>query len=434
MRFLARHRRRGAPVVPTVALALALTALGACSDDSNPVAPTPEPSIETGPAAAFQRLLVADATAPTARLLSLADNSTVTTFQLAGPASLVYRTHTGRFAVVQQRTVNRVNFFDAGVWTEGAIGYRRAPARLGFELTDSLPTHESVNGNWISIFMDGNGRAVWMNENDKLVGTPRVAFEVQTGGPHHSGSATFTVNGVPYLVVAPLNPAGGLPNSVEVRNQQGQVIASVPNCPSMHGNNAISGGVVFGCADGMVLVRASGATVTAEKVVPTGDMAGLGLRNAYSASGASFILGQFSALPGQPTQRVLATINPVTGALGRLPALPDADVDHWRSIEPVKGQIVLLGRSGSLYVYDAATRTLQHTVRNVVPSIPATGAITHQVDTVEDLAAVASPTTGEVVLVNLANGSVIRRIAVGGAPSRLTITGAKRNGSFALMP
>lgn len=424
-------RRRGAPVYPTVALIAALTALGACSDDSNPVAPTPDP-VETGAAVAFQRLLVADATAPTARLLSLSNDATVSTFQLAGPASLVYRTHSGRFAVVQQRDANRVNFFDAGVWTDGAMGYRRDATRLGFELTDGLPTHESVNGNWISIFMDGNGRAVWLNENDKIAGAPRVAFEVQTGGAHHSGSATFTVNGAPYLVVAPLNPAGGLPNSVEVRNQQGQVIASVPDCPSMHGNNAISGGVVFGCQDGMVLVRANGGQVAAEKIVPSGDMAGLGLRNAYSASGASFILGQFSALPGQPTQRVLATINPVTGAIGRLPALPDADVDHWRSIEPTKGQIVLLGRSGSLYVYDAATRALQHTVRNVVPAIPASGATTHQVDTVEDLAAVASPTTGEVVLVNIANGTVIRRINVGGAPSRLTITGARRNGTFAL--
>jgi hypothetical protein len=429
--MLAHSRRSVRRPTPALAIALLATALTACSDDS--VSPTPTPA--TLPAVNFQRLLVTDGSAANGRILALHNDSTVQTFTLAAPASYVYATASGRFAAVQQRTADRVNFFDAGVWVDGTTGYRRTPAQLGFQLTDGLPTHAVVTGPWISIFMDGNGRAVWLNETDFASGTPRVAFEVQTGGPHHSGSNTIVINGTPYFTVAPLNPAGGLPGAVEVRNQANQVVASVPNCPSMHGNASILNGAVYGCADGLVIIRQGVTGITAEKVTTSGEMAGLGLRNAWaSKSGSGVILGQFSALPGQPTRRVMATIDPVSGAINPLPALPTGVVDHWRAIETTKGQIAMIGNNGTLYIFNAATRTLQHTVANVTPPLAASGALTHQVDVAEDLAAVASPTTGEVVLVNMSTGSITRRITVGGAPSRLTITGAKQNGQFTAAP
>lgn len=407
--------------------ALAFLALSACSDD--PVSPVDEGD-DPVEAIEVQRLLVADATSPTARLLALGDDEVLQTYTLAAPASLVYRTHTGRFGVIQQRTADRVQFLDSGVEAHDDHVLLESPALLPFQLNDGLPTHHSVNGSWISVFFDGTGRAVWMDEADKLSGSPRVAFEVQTGGAHHSGSATMTVGNTPYFVYAPLNPAGGLPTAVNVRNQQGDLVAEVPSCPSMHGNAAIGSGVVFGCVDGMALIRAGTGGVVAEKITPSGDMEGLGLRNAYATSGASFILGQFAAAPGQPRQRVLATIDPASGGINRLPDLPAGVVDHARAVEPVNGQIVLLGTDGSLYIYAGSNRQLQRTVANVVPALPATGATVHQVDVVEDMAAVASPSTGEVVLVNLDTGSIIRRINVGGAPSRVAILGVTRAGLY----
>jgi hypothetical protein len=419
-------------VSPALRLGAAFAAvalLAACSDDSG-LAPEPSPTLS---AAHFQRLLVADGSAATARLLAVHNDSTVASFSLLGPSSYAYASNSGRFAALQQRVEGRVNFFDAGVWVDGTVGHRGTARALDFTLTDSLPTHATVTGPWISVFMDGNGRAVWMNEADFLAGAPRVAFDVQTGGPHHSASSTIVLNGTPYFVLSPRNPAGGLPNAVEVRNQAGQLVASADNCPSMHGNAALMNGATFGCADGLVVVRQGVAGVTATKLTTSGEMAGLGLRNAWAAkSGTGLILGQFSALPGQPTRRVLALIDPVSGTIDPLPALPAGVVDHWRVIEPVKGQVVILANNGSLYVYSLATRQLVQTVANVTPALPTSGALTHQVDAVEDLAAVASPSTGEVVYVNLASGAIARRVNVGGAPSRLTFTGAKRNGAFTL--
>jgi len=413
--------RMGRGALP-FAFAAALVA-GACDSSTAPVVAPPEA------AANFQRLLIADAEAPSARLIGVHDGATLTTFALNGPASLVYRSHSGRYVGVLQRTANVVRFVDMGVWAHGTEAHRETPALLPFQLTDGLPTYENVTGEWMSVYFDGSGMARWMKESDFVAGTPRVAFEASTGAPHHGGAISIMVNGQPFFAHSTPNPAGGSPNGVAVRNQQGQIVSQLANCPGLHGHNSLANGGVFGCNDGLVIVRGSGSTAVAEKVTPAGDMAGLALRNAYPNSGGSFVLGQFAALPGQPTQRVLATINPGTGAISRLPALPTGVVDHWRTIEPGKERIVLLGNNGTVYVYNSA-RQLLHTIANVVPVLPTSGSFAHQVAVVEDLAAVASPYTGEVVLLDLNTGTQIRRLALGGKPSRIAIAGALRAGMY----
>jgi hypothetical protein len=411
------------------AAALASVALAACSD--SPSAPRIE---EPQPAIHFQRLVVTDAQQPTARLLALHNDSTIQTFTLGEPSSRVYRSGSGRISVIQERTAGRVRFLDGGVWTENGSAHRRNAAMLGFQLTDGRPSDENVFGDWISIFFDGSGMVRWLRESDFAAGNARVAFEANSGTPHHGVSMTVLSGSTPFFAHSMPN-ASGSPTGVAVRNLQGQIVAQVAvgDCPGVHGNSAIASGGVIGCNDGMVIVRPSGASVTATKVTLTGDMAGLALRNAFTGTGSNFILGQFAAFPGQPARRVLAIIDPATGAVNPLPALPDGVTDHWRAVEPVRGQVVMLGTDGSLYVFNGTTRQLQHTVASVVPAIP-TGSMTHQLVVAEDLAAVASPTTGQVVLVNLGSGTVIRRIDLGGAPSRLALLGAQRNGQFTPVP
>lgn len=411
------------------ALVAALT-LGACSDDpAGPRVEDPQAAVN------FQRLLVTDAQAPSARLLALHNDSTVQTFTLSEPASRLYRSGSGRFAVIQQGTAGQVKFVDGGVWVDDQRAHRRAATMLSFQLTDGRPSDENVFGDWISIFFDGSGIVRWLRESEFAAGNPRVAFEANSGMPHHGVSMTVVSGSTPFFAHSVPNDAGS-PTGVAVRNQQGQVVAEVPvgECPGAHGNSAIAAGGVIGCNNGMVLVRPSGSGVSAQKITLSGDMTGLALRNAYAGHGGSFILGQFAAFPSQPAQRVFATIDPATGAVSRLPALPAGVTDHWRAVEPVKGQIMLLGNNGTLYIYNGATRQLQHTVADVVPALPASGALTHMVAVAEDLAAVASPYTGEVVLINLSSGTVIRRVNIGGAPSRLALLGAQRSGQYTPAP
>jgi hypothetical protein len=415
-------RRSG--VVSRLAIVGVSVALAACDNPAGSRVGPPEPALN------FQRILVADAQEPSARLVALHNDSVVQTFTLASPATRVYRTGSGRFAAVQQQASNRVQFVDGGIWQEDRNAHRRDAGVLSFQLQDGRPADENVMGDWVSIFFDGSGMVRWLRESDLASGNPRITFEANSGRPHHGVSMTVLAGSTPFFVHSVANDAGS-PTGVAVRNQQGQVVTQVAvgDCPGVHGNSAIVSGGVIGCNNGMVLVRPSGSSVTAQKITLTGDMTGLALRNAYAAAGASFIVGQFAAFPGQPAQRVFAIIDPATGAVNRLPALPTGVSDHWRAVEPVNGQVVLLGTNGALYVFDGSTRQLQHSVPNVVPPITS-GASAHQFAVAENLAAVASPTRGEVVLVDLRNGSVTRRITVGGAPSRLALLGVQSAGDF----
>ena len=67
----------------------------------------------------------------------------VSTFSLSGPASDVFPSQSRRFAVAMQSTANKVEFFDGGVWTEGAgtaaTGFRQAAKKLDFAV--DLPGH-----------------------------------------------------------------------------------------------------------------------------------------------------------------------------------------------------------------------------------------------------------------------------------------------------
>jgi hypothetical protein len=417
--FAARRALRVAP-------ALIIATLAACADEN--VAP---PAVETISAIQAQRIAVADAGTATLRVLSAEDGTTIQNFSLGGgPASLVYTSgSSGRFVTVQQRTQNLVEVFDIGSWADGNVAYLQAPTKLSFSLNEALPTHENVNGHWKSIFFDGTGFARWIDERSKLAGNPQVAFSVNTGGPHHSGSSTLEVNGQPAFIYAPLNPAGGLPTSIVAVNASGTEIARVDNCPSMHGNGTVATAALWGCQDGAVLVRHNGTAYTATKLTPTGDLAGLGVRTVWGRGNLPWLVGRLSAPPGQPTQRVLATVNATTGEMNRLPT-PTGVNDHWVAVEPHDGLVVVLGVNGTLYVYNGTTRTLVHTVPSIVPALPASGAITHQVAVVEGMAAVASPYTNEVVLVDLTTGTVRRRLSVTGQPSRLAILGPSAAGTY----
>jgi outer membrane protein assembly factor BamB len=424
-RFAMRRR------APHAALLFGAALLAACGDDADPVAPPPAATLE--PAASFRRLVVTDAQNPTARLVDVASGTSLETYTLAGPASYVYTTNSGRYAVLHQRTQGVVNFVDAGVWAQGDVAWRRSPQRLAFEVRDSLPTHANVNQGWVSVFFDGSGLAQWMRESDKLAGNPRIAFQLNTGGPHHSGSATLVVGGQPFFIAAMRNPAGGLPTTVAAFDAQGNEVARVDDCPVMHGNTANANGVVFGCQDGMVIVKPNGASVSVTKHTFTaGEFAGLGVRNAYAETDAPFLLGQLSAPPGQPFQRVLAAINPATATLTRFQPLDGDARDHWRALEGASGRVSILGTDGALYVYNGLTGQRIHRVANVTPAIPTSGATTHQVVVADGVAYVASPSQGEVVEVDTQTGSVTRRLTVGGAPSRLALAGARESREFRL--
>lgn len=414
------------------ACALAITA--ACSDGS----PT-DPGDDAAVAAAteLRRLLVADATQPSARVIGLADNATLVTMTLDAPATNVYATESGRFGAVHQRAANVVSFVDGGVWLQGGgaqtTARRVAPRALGFQLTDRVPSYESVNGPWLTVFADGAGMVRLLDEREMATGTFRAVASVNTGGGHHGGAASLTTSAGTYLVHTMPNPAGGSPRTVAVTSRQGAEVARTDDCPGMHGQGATRSAAVLGCTLGAVLVRAGADGVPAiSRLVPVGALEGLGVRSVWARHDADFLVGRLSTPAGAATpRRVLVTIDPATGAMQPLP-IPENTVEHSLAVDPHTQRIVLLATTGTLYVIDGAARALRHTIAGVVPTLPASGALPHQVAVAEGMAYLASPTAGEVIVVNTTTGAVAGRIAVDGQPSRLAVLGVRADGQYRL--
>lgn len=416
--------------------ALAVLAfLAACGED-DPSAPSPN-ATQVDAATEVRRLLIADAVSPTAQLYDLKDNTNISTQTFAGPASLVYSSPSGRFGLVQQRAQGRVNFIDGGVFTTGSgntqSATRQSPARLTFELRDSLPTHESVAGNWISIFFDGSGMARWLDERDIIAGNPRVALEINSGGPQHSASATLVGTSAEYFVLAPRDPMGNiLPQGVQSFNRTGQSLGQMNDCKNMHGNAAIAGAVIFGCEDGIAYVRVGPTGPVKVKAALIGSMAGMGVRNAYTEYGANFIVGQVMTRPGvTPSVTTWVTIEPISGSIEPLP-LPSGSAVHRTVVDRYNGRVLQLTTAGALLVFNGLTRQLLHTIPGVVPQLPTSAIRFHEIGVADGVAYVASPYTGEVVVINTTAGTVTRRINVGGAPSRIAVLGATKSGTIAL--
>lgn len=415
---------------------LAVSALAACGEDA-PGVTGPDANLVDA-ATDLRRILIGDAVEATADVFDLKSASKIQSFTLAGPASLVYASPSGRYGVLQQRVQGRVTFVDGGIYTEGtgaaAVARKGAPTRLAYELRDSLPTHESVAGNWISIFFDGSGKAIWIDERDFYAGNYRTAVEINSGGPQHSASATLVTPVGDFFTLAPKDPAGNiLPQGVQSFNRSGQSLGRLDACPNMHGNAALEGAVIYGCQDGLVYVRlGAGNLPTKVKATLSGSLAGMGVRNAYTEYGARFIVGQVLTAPGvTPSQRILVTIDPLTGTIEPLP-MPAGVVDHRIAVDAYTNRALVLGTNGTLYIFNGLTRQLQHTLPGIVPALPTSGIRFHAIATADGVAFVASPYTGEIVEVNTGTGTVVRRINVGGAPSRLAILGVHKGGQVRL--
>jgi hypothetical protein len=334
-----------------------------------------------------------------------------------------------------QSAASTVEFFDGGVWAEGtgaqAIGYRRTPQKLNFKVDGGTPSHENVNAHWIALYFDGTGSGKWVDERDLIAGTARVAFELNTGGPHHSAAATLLTATNEFFAYGELNPNGGSPNTIVVKNRQGQELARNANCPSMHGTGSNKDGVVFGCTDGAMLVRASGNTPTITKLTPSGELAGLGVRSVWAERDGAFLVARMSTPSGvTPSRRVLVTIDPVAGTMARLP-LPDGTVEHAVAVDTHSGKIVVLANNGTLFILDGASRTVQTTIANAVPSSAFQAPVkAHGIAVAENVAFVASPTTGKVLKVDLKSGTIVEQITVSGEPSRIALLGATRAGQY----
>ncbi|MFE7743584.1 zinc ABC transporter permease AztB [Nocardia sp. NPDC057455] len=252
-----RERIRSSRMTPRpLALMLVLAAItpliGCGTDQSPPAQPIPHGYVAGAEEAdeAQPRLVVADKGTGAVQVVDLITEDVIDLGRMDGVDRV---TTDGRFAFLSAR--DRMRIVDAGAWTVDHgdhVHYYRAPARDLGTRTGAPMSVAHADSAVTAIVSEAGGTTL-------LDRSALGAGSVNERGVIADGIA------VPYaehlLVAVPARAR------IEVRTRDGaQTSALTQPCPHPRGSAVTRRGVVFGCADGALLVTARGAEFTGEKI------------------------------------------------------------------------------------------------------------------------------------------------------------------------
>ncbi|SFQ71062.1 hypothetical protein SAMN05421810_11419 [Amycolatopsis arida] len=243
--------------------AVAVSATGCGPDVPHPPAPdvVPHGYVEGAEetAEAQPRLVVADRETGTVRVVDLITERVSD----VGRVSDVRGIHgDGRFAYLAEGT-GTVRVVDGGAWTVDHVDhvhYYRAAIREVGTVPGGRPV--SVHSDSALTAVSGADGTVHLLDRARLeAGT--VARTGTISLPPGGGGA------VPWRehLLVPAAPPGQPAGTVEVRDRRGHPVSTVePACPSPRGTAVTRRGVVFGCADGALLVTERDGAFHGEKI------------------------------------------------------------------------------------------------------------------------------------------------------------------------
>ena len=259
--------------------------------------------------------------------------------------------------------------------------------------------------------------AVTSIASDK-VGDPNAPRATYTAPKPHHGVAVERADGSMLITLGDEKTRTG----VAILDKDRKEIARNEQCPGVHGEGAAEGGaVLFGCEDGVLIVRGNDIVKTA---APTPGYARTG--NVAATEAHAVVLGDYkvdkAAKPERPTR--VSLIDTRTGAV-KLVDLPASY--SFRSLARGQfGEALVLGTDGVLRVLDPNTGT---TIREVKVTAPWTEDANWQeprpaVFTMGSTAYVTDPTAKSIVAIDVPTGKELRRGSLEHTPDEVSgVTG-----------
>jgi hypothetical protein len=348
------------------------------------------------------RLVVADAGSGAVRVLDLITEEVVDAGSAPAAASM---TGDGRFGYVVGGD-GAVHVVDSGAWMVDHgdhVHYYRAPIRPVGLVAGTSPT--SVHSDRAVTAVSHDDGTVTLLDRVRL-DAGEVVETARVPRPPHRGTA------VPYqehVLASVARPGQDDADAVEVWNRSGGRVAAIDvACPSLEGEAVTRRGVVFGCADGALLVSRRDGAFVGEKIpypreVPDTERA----REFRYRSGSALL----AARAGATGVWVLDASRKTWTHVATEPVI---------AVNAVGDQLPLLtlDRTGVLRAYDIATGQVQ--AQTPLLADP-TGA-TIEVDSAR--AYVNDPSSGTIYEID--HGDALRRARtfdIGGRASHMTETG-----------
>ena len=249
-------------------------------------------------------------------------------FDLGSRAGRIYATRSGRFAIAVSSDANTAHVIDGGVFLEAHgdhFDMVEGPTQsLDINLAGDRPVHLYVGEEWSTVFYDGSGDVVLINEHELEEEGASYSPPIINVGPQHGAAVPFQGDLFAFSTPHPNYASNPVeyrrPIGAHIRDLSGAVVYNAANeCPDLLGSAGNGHMAVFGCTGGALVVEAHDGEFSDDFIAaPDGSSEDFRLTTVWGSPGS----GHFYALGSEvglyivkPEEGVMEQVVPVTGDL-----------------------------------------------------------------------------------------------------------------------
>ena len=385
--------------------ALSTFAVSCSNDDDNNDDTNPQ---ETNQEYKYLRVLVSDEKTTELSLVNPVD-ATTSFFNAKFPKSALYTTESGRFAGIIHRADNTVETFDSGFEFHGDHVDTKGTPKFGFLTGQSLsPTHFKSKLGELLTFNDGDGTLSIGRESE--IHTVGAKFKTLNAGllAHHGAMASLK-NGTYAITEKDNSITGTLPEKVKIIDNTGKTLFDAKLVTKgIHGNATDGTYAVFGSASGILVVESNGNQKYVAHPVDFGTAwFGTILETAYT--------GKFVGYTAAKGAYLIDVINNTVKPIFENTKIMQCKVSYNHK------KIGVLLHSGEFRLFDLNTLQLEKTA-NIISATAEDSTQKPQLELTEKFVYITSPTTGELLQVNLSTLATTK-IKTSATPYRITLFG-----------
>ncbi|MCC9020170.1 hypothetical protein [Flavobacterium lipolyticum] len=385
--------------------ALSATVFSCSNDDDN----SPETPKEALTEYKFLRILLSDEKTTEITLVNPVE-ATISSFNAKFAKSTVYTTESKRYAGIIHRASNTVETFDSGFEGHGdhvdVDGIPKFGALIG---QSPMPTHFKSKSGELMTFNDGDGTLAVAKESE--ITTAGAKFKIINAGllAHHGAMATFT-NGTYAITEKDNSITGTLPEKVKIIDNSGKTLFNATVATKgIHGNASDGTYAVFGSASGVLVVESNGK----QKLIALPADFGTAWFGTILETKAKGKFVGYTAAKGAFLIDVAAeTIKPIIQST----TIMQCKV----SFNATKLGILL--HTGEFKLYNLTSLQVEKEAK-VIAETATDAALKPQMQLTENFGYITSPTTGELLQLNLSTMAIAKKIKVSSTPYMITVLG-----------
>jgi len=339
----------------------------------------------------------------------------LSSFTATFPKSSLYTTESGRFAGIIHRDNNFTETFDSGLEMHGDHVDIDDVPKFGLLAGSSLkPTHFKSKIGEILTFNDGDGTLSVGKEAD--VNKVGATFKTINSGllAHHGAMATFS-NGTYAITVKDNSVTGSLPEKVKVIDNTGKTLFDAKIATKgIHGNASDGVYAVFGSASGVLVVESNG---NQKLIAHPEDFGTAWFGSILETASAGKFIGYTAAKGAYLIDAVNSTIKPIIQSTAIMQC--KVSYDHKK--------LAVLLFSGEFKLYNISSLQLEKETKAIAETVT-DATLKPQMAVTDRFAYITSPTTGELLQLNLST-LAIKKTKVSATPYMITVIGHENSES-----